>query len=67
MEPQKKPLGRPRKTDAERMVLRSIRMTPSQWEKIDTAGADALRALVDKWKPKPPNETLRVPRSTSPG
>lgn len=63
MEQQKKSLGRPKKPDAERLILRSIRMTTAQWEKIDAAGVEALRAVVDKWKPKTIQETLRVPRS----
>jgi len=63
MEQQKKPIGRPRKPDLDRLILRSIRMTPSQWGKIDAAGANALRALIEKWDPKPTQGTLRVPRS----
>ncbi|MBK6998971.1 MAG: hypothetical protein IPH35_02995 [Rhodoferax sp.] len=63
MEQQKKTIGRPKKPDSERLILRSIRMTPAQWEKIDAAGVEALRVLIDKWKPKTIQGTLRVPRS----
>lgn len=63
METLKKAVGRPKKPDSDLLVQKSIRMTPAQWEKIDGAGIDALRALVDKWKPKTTQGTLRVPRS----
>lgn len=66
MEQQKKPLGRPKKPDSERLVLRSIRMTSAQWEKIDMAGVEALRALVDKWKPNNSRNASRSALLTPP-
>lgn len=63
MENTKKAVGRPKKPDSDLLVQKSIRMTPAQWKKVDDAGIDALRALVDRWKPKPTQETLRVSRS----
>lgn len=59
----KKTVGRPKKPNSDLLVQKSIRMTPAQWRKIDEAGIAALRALVEKWNPKPTWETLRVPRS----
>lgn len=31
---------------------RSIRLTASQWAKVDVAGLAALRKLIDRWRPK---------------
>ena len=47
--------GRPRKNPDEYLVQRSIRLTREQWAKVDEAGLPALRKLIDKWKPKPPD------------
>lgn len=46
--------GRPPKPEHERLVLRSIRLTPAQWEKINLYGRDWLRALIDRAKPPKP-------------
>jgi hypothetical protein len=46
--------GRPPKPESERLVLRSIRLTPAQWEKIDLHGKEWLRALIDRAKPPKP-------------
>jgi hypothetical protein len=51
MEQEKRPRGRPPKPPEEVMVLRSIRLPPALWAKIDAAGVDALRALLKRWKP----------------
>jgi hypothetical protein len=51
-EPAKRPRGRPPKPPEETLVLRSLRLTPATWAKIDAAGMDALRALLKRWKPK---------------
>ena len=45
-----KPKGRPPKPPDERLVQRSIRLTPAQWAKIDAAGLPALRKLLDRWR-----------------
>lgn len=45
-----KPKGRPPKPADERLVQRSIRLTPAQWAKIDAAGLPALRKLLDRWR-----------------
>lgn len=44
--------GRPPKSDDEKLVQRSIRLTQAQWAKIDAAGLKALRKLIDRWRPK---------------
>ena len=54
MTEQKKPVGRPPVPPEKELVQRSIRMTRSQWEKVDAAGLPALRKLIDRWKPKEP-------------
>jgi hypothetical protein len=47
--------GRPAKPDDQRLVQRSIRLLPAQWEKFDAAGGiDWLRALIDRSRPKLP-------------
>jgi hypothetical protein len=51
MENQKRPRGRPRKY-TDRLILRSIRLIPSHWEKIEGAGAAAFRELMEKWNPQ---------------
>lgn len=48
----KKVRGRPKKSDEVRLIQRTMRMTPAQWRKIDTAGLVDLRVLVDKWVPE---------------
>jgi hypothetical protein len=53
MEQPKNPGGRPPKPEAERLVQRSIRLTPAQWAKFDAAGGIAwLRGLIDRARPK---------------
>lgn len=43
--------GRPRLRDDDRMVRRSIRLTPALWKKVDDAGgAAALRKLIAQWQ-----------------
>lgn len=47
--------GRPPKAAEERLVQRSIRLLPAQWEKFDASGGIAwLRDLIDRAKPKTP-------------
>lgn len=55
MDTQKNKGGRPKKDPAEYLVQRSIRLTGEQWAKVDEAGLPALRKLLDRWKPKPPD------------
>ena len=43
--------GRPPKQAGERLEQRSIRLTAAQWAKVDAAGLDALRKLIDRWRP----------------
>lgn len=52
MDEPKRPRGRPPAPPDERLLLRSIRLTAPQWEKIDKAGMEALRKLIDRWHPK---------------
>lgn len=52
MEAPKKPTGRPQKFPGEKLVQRSIRLTAAQWAKVDAAGLDGLRKLIDRWRPK---------------
>lgn len=52
MEQEKRPRGRPPTPPEERLEQRSIRLPPRLWAKIDAAGLEALRALLDRWKPK---------------
>ncbi len=45
--------GRPPVPDDERLIQRSIRLKRGHWDKIDQAGGlEALRRLIDRWKPK---------------
>lgn len=47
--------GRPAKPDDQRLVQRSIRLLPSQWEKFDSeGGVEWLRALIDRARSKAP-------------
>jgi len=48
---EKKKRGRPAIQPEQRLVLRSIRLSPAQWEKIDKYGLAWLRALIDRAKP----------------
>lgn len=50
--PKPKP-GRPPTPPDQKLILKSIRLTAAQWAKVDANGADWLRALIDKAKPKP--------------
>jgi hypothetical protein len=52
MEEPKSKGGRPPKPDEERLVLRSIRLLPKHWAKIDAAGMEELRRLIERWRPK---------------
>lgn len=45
----KRSRGRPKKPEEDRLVQRTVRMSPAQWRKIDSAGLTELRFLVDKW------------------
>lgn len=47
--PKKRP-GRPPTAPEEQLVLRSIRLKPRQWAKVDAGGAEWLRALIDRAK-----------------
>jgi len=51
MEPPKRPRGRPPVPPEEKLEQRSIRLTPAQWEKVDTFGIDWLRKLIERAKP----------------
>jgi hypothetical protein len=51
MEPIKRPRGRPAVPPEKQQVLRSIRLTPDLWAKIDAAGMDWLRNLIKRAKP----------------
>lgn len=47
--------GRPFKATDEKLVQRSVRMSPVQWEKVDANGGQQwLRDLVDRSRPKTP-------------
>ena len=50
----KKHIGRPPTPPEKELVQRSIRLTRTQWAKVDAAGLPALRKLIDRWKPKEP-------------
>ena len=50
METLRKPPGRPRKTADEKLEQRSVRLTRAQWQKIDVAGLEELRKLIDRWR-----------------
>lgn len=43
-------MPRPKKTQAEKLIQRSIRLAPAHWAKIDAAGLAALRKLIDRWR-----------------
>lgn len=52
---QKRKAGRPFKPDDQRLVQRSIRLLPAQWQKFDEAGGiEWLRGLIDRARPKSP-------------
>lgn len=51
MEEKRKP-GRPPTPPEEKLVLRALRLKPAHWEKIDAAGMEALRKLIERWRPK---------------
>jgi hypothetical protein len=52
MEEPKKPRGRPPTPPEEKLELRAMRLKPSHWEKIDAAGMEAFRALIERWRPQ---------------
>lgn len=47
-------MPRPKKPEAEKLVQRSLRLLPRHWAKIDAAGLEALRKLLDRWRVPPP-------------
>lgn len=47
----KRPRGRPPKAPEDALVLRSIRLTPAMWAKIDANGMEWLRGLIKRAKP----------------
>lgn len=51
MENEKRSRGRPAKPADELMVNFSVRMTPTQRDKVKLYGMDWLRKLIDKAKP----------------
>jgi hypothetical protein len=51
MDKPKRPPGRPPTPPEEALVLRSLRMKPRQWAKVDAHGVAWLRALIDRSKP----------------
>ena len=51
MEQPKNKGGRPRKSDSERLVQRSIRLPPDLWAKIDAHGLEWLRAVIKRARP----------------
>jgi hypothetical protein len=53
MEEPKNPGGRPPVPPEQRLVQRSIRLTPAQWAKIDAQGLAWLRALIDRARTPP--------------
>jgi hypothetical protein len=52
MEPEKRGRGRPKKEPEELLIVRSLRLSREHWAKIDAAGMDQLRKLLNRWKPK---------------
>lgn len=52
MEAPKKPRGRPPTPPEEKLELRAMRLKPRQWAKIEEAGMEAFRKLIDRWRPK---------------
>lgn len=51
MEQPKNKGGRPQKPEAERLVQRSIRLSPALWAKIDANGLEWLRAVIQRARP----------------
>lgn len=47
MEKPKKPIGRPKKPVSELTVVRSIRLTPTQWKQLDSMGMARLREWLN--------------------
>ena len=43
--------GRPPKPEDQKLVQRSVRLTPDLWAKIDAHGLEWLRALIRRAKP----------------
>jgi hypothetical protein len=50
MDEPKRGRGRPPTPPQEKLVQRSIRLTPSQWAKVDANGINWLRALIQRAK-----------------
>ena len=51
---ERKKVGRPPVAADKELVHGTLRLTRSQWAKIDMAGLPALRLLIDRWRPKKP-------------
>ena len=58
MQKNTKQLGRPKKPAHQKLEVRSIRFNSEQWAKIDAAGLDSLRHLIDAWDVK---DSLYIP------
>ena len=41
--------GRPAKSRDDKMVPKSMRLTPKQWEKVHRIGWDKIRSLIDQF------------------
>lgn len=54
METKKPKAGRPPKSDDERLIHFSVRLTEAQIAKVRAHGFDWLRALIDRAKPPKP-------------
>lgn len=44
--------GRPRKAPDQLLKVGSMRLKKEHWEKIESAGLEQFRGLLDRWKPK---------------
>jgi hypothetical protein len=54
MEQEKRGRGRPPVTPEDRLEQRSIRLTASQWAKVDAGGIAWLRSLIQRARPPEP-------------
>jgi len=50
MEQHKPPRGRPPTPPEDKLELRSIRLKPGQWAKVDEFGIEWLRRLIERAK-----------------
>lgn len=55
MDAPKRPRGRPPTPPEQRLIVKTIRLTQAQWDKVEAGGADWLRKLIDRAKLKPKN------------